>query len=78
MLMNEEAFLLLTIRHNEHWFTESFHQSHKKYAILDKIFVGFFTFWHIFFLPQVKRNYIIITRKKVYELPHELPNDLRF
>ena len=31
-----------------------------------------------FFLsPQVKRNVIISNKYGIYELPHELPNDLR-
>ena len=29
-----------------------------------------------FLLPLVKQNKIIITRKWMFELPHELPNDL--
>ena len=32
----------------------------------------------IFFSPQVKRIAIISNKQGVYELPHELPNDLRF
>ena len=31
----------------------------------------------IFFLPQVKRSVIISNKHDIYELPHELPNDLR-
>ena len=35
-------------------------------------------FYQIFFSPQVKRGAIIITYKHgIYELPHQLPNDLR-
>ena len=37
----------------------------------------FFMFQYGFRSPQVKRSYIIITRSSMYELPHELPNDLR-
>ena len=33
-------------------------------------------FYQIFLSPQVKRS-AIISNKGVYELPHELPNDLR-
>ena len=31
----------------------------------------------IFLSPQVKRSAIISNKQEVYELPHELPNDLR-
>ena len=31
----------------------------------------------IFFSPQVKRSMIINNKHDIYELPHELPNDLR-
>ena len=44
---------------------------------MDKIFVGFFKFSHKFHSPKVKQNYIIITRKKMYELPNNLRVDER-
>ena len=31
----------------------------------------------IFFSPPVKRSVIISNKHGIYELPHELPNDLR-
>ena len=34
-------------------------------------------FYQIFFSPQVKRCAIITYKYGIYELPHELPNDLR-
>ena len=34
-------------------------------------------FYQIFFSPQVKRWAIITYKHSMYELPHELPNDLR-
>ena len=34
-------------------------------------------FYQIFLQPQVKRSAIISNKQGVYELPHELPNDLR-
>ena len=46
-------------------------------TILDKVIADFFTFKHNFFSPQVKRNKIVITRKWMYELSNELPNNLR-
>ena len=33
--------------------------------------------YQIFLPPQVKWSAIISTKQGVYELPHELPNDLR-
>ena len=34
-------------------------------------------FYEIFFSPQVKRCAIITYKHGIYELPHELPNNLR-
>ena len=34
-------------------------------------------FYRIFLSPQVKRSVIISSKQGVYELPHELPNNLR-
>ena len=34
-------------------------------------------FYQLFLLPQVKRCAIITYKHGIYELPHELPNDLR-
>ena len=34
-------------------------------------------FHQILLLPQVKRSVIISNKQDVYELPHELPKDLR-
>ena len=34
-------------------------------------------FYHILLSPQVKRSAIISNKQGVYELPHELPKDLR-
>ena len=33
-------------------------------------------FYQIFLSPQVKRDAVISNKKGVWELPHELPNDL--
>ena len=33
--------------------------------------------YQIFFSPQVKRTVIISNKHGIYELPYELPNDLR-
>ena len=34
-------------------------------------------FYQIFLSPQVKRCMIIMNKHDIYELPHDLPNDLR-
>ena len=34
-------------------------------------------FYQIFLSPQVKRSAIISNKHGMYELPHDLPNDLR-
>ena len=34
-------------------------------------------FYQIFLPPQVKRWAIVTYKYNIYELPHELPNDLR-
>ena len=41
------------------------------------IFWDFLMFYQIFFSPQVKRLAIITYKHGIYELPQELPNDLR-
>ena len=46
------------------------------WAVSFKIFWDFLMFYKIFFSPQVKRSMIITYKHGVYELPHELPNDL--
>ena len=35
-------------------------------------------FYQIFLSPRLERRAIITYKHRVYELPHELPNDLRF
>ena len=55
--------------------------------ILQKIIIIFYNNFHnslrlfdvyqIFLSPQVKRCVIIIYKHGIYELPHELPNDVR-
>ena len=34
-------------------------------------------FYQVFLSPQVKRIVIISNKDGIYEVPHELPNDLR-
>ena len=45
--------------------------------ILVIIFWDFLMFYQIFLSPQVKRIVIISNKHGIYELPDELPNDLR-
>ena len=45
--------------------------------IMDIIFWDFLIPYQIFFSPQVKRTVIISNKHGIYELPYELPNDLR-
>ena len=41
------------------------------------IFWDSLMFDRIFLLPQVKRSEIISNKQGMYELPHEVPNNLR-
>ena len=36
----------------------------------------FLMFWQIFFSPQVKWSAVVSNKHAIYELPHELRNDL--
>ena len=44
---------------------------------MDIIFWDLLILYQIFLSPQVKRFVIISNKHAIYELPHELPNDLR-
>ena len=55
----------------------TFNVSNMKTTILVIIFWNFRLCWHRFDSPQVKRNLISSIANLVYELFHELPNDLR-
>ena len=44
---------------------------------MEIILWDFLMFYQIFLSPQVKRSTIISNKQGVYELPRELPNDLR-
>ena len=46
-------------------------------AIIFIIFWDSLMFYQIFLSPQVKQIAIITYKHGAYELPHELPNDLR-
>ena len=47
-------------------------------TVMEIILWDFFMFYRIFFSLQVKRSTIISNKQGVYELVHELLNDLRF
>ena len=42
------------------------------------MFREFLMFYQILHSPQVKRWVMITYKHGIYELPHELPNDLKF
>ena len=44
---------------------------------MDIILYDFLILYQILFSPQVKRSVIISNKHGIYELPHELPSDLR-
>ena len=46
-------------------------------TIMDIIVIDFLILYQIFFPPQVKRSVIISNKHSIYDLPRELPNDLR-
>ena len=48
-----------------------------KTTTMTLIFWDFFIFYQIFLSPQVKRIVIICNKDFIYDLPHELPNNLR-
>ena len=45
---------------------------------MEIILWDFLMIYQIFLSPQVKQNVISINKQDVYELPHELLNNLRF
>ena len=45
--------------------------------MMDTIFCEILIPYQFSFSPQVKRSMIISNKHDIYELPHELPNDLR-
>ena len=45
-------------------------------TIIFVLFWDSLLFYQIFFSPQVKGCKIITNKHDIYELPHELPNDL--
>ena len=46
-------------------------------TIMDIIFWDFLIFYQISSSPLVKQSVIISNKHGIYELPHELPSDLR-
>ena len=51
--------------------------SEKRPTIIFIIYWDILVFHQIFLSPQVKRSAIISNKRGIYELPHELPNDLK-
>ena len=46
-------------------------------ATIQVIILSYFLMFYQLFSPQVKRRVIISNKHGIYELPHELPNDLK-
>ena len=46
-------------------------------SVMAIIFYNFLIFYQIFLSPQVEPNVVIFFEKGIYDLPHELPNNLR-
>ena len=46
-------------------------------TVMGIIFRDFLILYQVFFSPQVKQSVIISNKHGIYELPHELTNDLR-
>ena len=46
-------------------------------ATIQVIILSYSLMFYQLFSPQVKRRVIISNKHGIYELPHELPNDLR-
>ena len=46
-------------------------------TIMNIIFWDFLMLYQIFFSQQVKQSVIISDKHGIYELPHDLPHDLR-
>ena len=72
---HQYSLLQTTSPRQIHWWT--YWTKRNRATILVIIFWNFL-FWYRSDLPQVKRNFISSTANLVYELPQELPNDLRF
>ena len=63
--------------HNNSCLEKSWKIIPRKSAISFIVFWDFWMFYQIFLSPQVKRCAIITYKHGIYELPYELPNDLR-
>ena len=59
--------------HSEYHPVYSYNHFHNMLRLLSNVEM----FYRILRLPQVKRCAIITYKRGIYELPHELPNDLR-
>ena len=59
------------------WASSSDSANLNKTTIIFITFWGFLMFYRLFFSLQVKQCAIISYKNGVYELPHELPNDVR-
>ena len=54
-----------------------FKVNNKNTTVIFIVFWDLLMFYQIFHSSQVKRNAYISNKNGIYELPHELPNNLR-
>ena len=59
------------------WKNNDKDQYYLKATIMVIMFWDFLIFWQIHLSPKVKRSVIISNKHRIYQLPHELPNNLR-
>ena len=69
----DRMWMLIKVEH--HW--KECWESVDKATIIFIIFRDFLMFYQIFLSPQVKRWTIITYKHGIYEVHHELPNNLR-
>ena len=72
-----EVCLADRILHGNIFLEKSYTKSGGKATIIFIIFSDFLMFCQILLSPQVKRCSIITCKHDIYELPHELLNNLR-
>ena len=59
------------------WATKTFSVGFTSTATIDIMFWEFLVLYQLRFSPNVKRSVIISNKFGIYEVLHELPNDLR-
>ena len=72
-----QKFIVFLLRKDKDMLLRILYYIEKNATILAIIFWDFLMFYQIFVSAQVKWIVIISNKHGIYELPHELPNDLR-